>query len=132
MISDLLKNFYIDNIKPSALSGLSWFWLVSALVPLSSICIHFIGSMLEINSTWIQVWDYHYLMESKIVTIYMPDAALGTFRVLLCWVFVATRWRKRHCCHSFKEEKFETCRVKAIFPKFPAVLISLVCYKKIS
>ena len=35
MISDLVKNFYIDNIKPSALSRLSQFWLVSALVPLS-------------------------------------------------------------------------------------------------
>ena len=32
MISDLVKNVYIDNIKPSALSRLSRFWLVSALV----------------------------------------------------------------------------------------------------
>lgn len=51
MISDLLKNFYIDYIKPSALSGLNWFWLVSVLVPLSRGHIYFIGSILETNST---------------------------------------------------------------------------------
>lgn len=37
MISDL-KIFHIDNIKPSALFGLNWFWLVSVPVPFLRVC----------------------------------------------------------------------------------------------
>ena len=124
MISDL-KHFYIDSIKPSALSRLSWFWLVSIGA--------FIKSALLPCRLYIR---NSYLMDSKIVNIYPVLTAYQTLcqtqSVHYCTGFLQLLYKGKYVIITLlRMKKLRPTEFNMIFPKFPAVLITLGCYNKI-
>ena len=113
MIGDLVKKFYIDNIKPSALSRLSWFWLVSVLVPLSRVPFYFIGSVLETNFTWIQFFCYWWTAEYLLSVYYLTRHCTRLIPLIITLEFYSYDIRKIHDYYSSggSESKESACNV---------------------
>lgn len=123
MISDLLKNFYIDNIKPKCLIRIQLV-LASAYVGTLFRSTHLLLRLSIRNKFYLTIIlklplpdEKQYLLLSY-NTYYIPDTLLGTLCVcirrhiyrniyILPWVFVTILWWWLLHCRHFKEEELQ-------------------------